>query len=269
MKHVAVDRSTKNVLLISVVIVNVYTILSVADIINTYVEEGWINSMTMLTEKFSNILQLYVLLHHGILLGYIDNCLSKLNKQLECGEINNKFVYIYYQLTQVLQQANVLYGPPIFCVLFCIVLLNSMAGLTIMQFTKLYGFNEFIVLYLVSNGILLMCISAFLYFVICERVCKTARETRRIILEYSTTKPENKEVDMLFQQCLVMSLNINICRMFDLDLNAFFILLVGIFLNAIVLYQIEFGSELKHYSFDDYEFSDFSFSDFNDIFNEY
>ncbi|KNC33666.1 hypothetical protein FF38_08777 [Lucilia cuprina] len=63
----------------------------------------------------------------------------------------------------------------------------------------------------------------YLYYVMCDRLCETMKETDNIILEYST-RSQNNEVERFILGRLMLRPKINICGMFVVDLNSFLLI---------------------------------------------
>ncbi|XP_037824402.1 uncharacterized protein LOC119612643 [Lucilia sericata] len=240
--------NTKIIMIINIIIMTANSLITLIKIVPILLEEAWVYAVIVFWDGYLYALQHYAMLHHGLILSYINYCFSQLNEKLQYGKVEPPLANVYFRLSKVLQELNALYGSTIFSMLLSILLTNSISTYGILINIK-NGENFLEYEYLLPASVLIfMSIDLYLYFLICDRVNETARETQRVILEY-TIRNNNQEVELLFLGRLVLGSNINICRMFDIDLNSFFVLVGGIVLNAIILFQIHY-TKLIELSYD-------------------
>ncbi|KNC23437.1 hypothetical protein FF38_13323 [Lucilia cuprina] len=244
----AYEENTKIIMIVNITIMTANSLVTIIKIVPILQEGAWMYAVIVFWHGYLYALQHYAMLHHGLILSYINHCLFQLNNQLRYEEVKPPLANVYFRLSKVLQEVNRLYGPTIFSMLLSILLTNSISTYTIIIYIKNgENFLEYEHLMQVSV-LLLISIDLYLYFLICDRINETAGETQRVILEYNI-RNYNEEVELLYLGRLVMRLNINICRMFDIDLSSLFALIGGIVLNAIVLFQIHY-TLLIEYSYD-------------------
>lgn len=181
-------------------ICNISIMLSYAIYYNYYVVcdlfyGRWINFMSSISDGFFKVLERYIMFKHSIMLYYISYCFSKLNKQLENRDVTKSFANIYYKLTLLLGQVNIVNSPIIFFTLFsqllafCTYMHMLVMVILSKNMYKYINFTDFIM-----RGLLIF--SLFFYFLICECVYETINKTRDILTEYYSTGESNEEVDL-------------------------------------------------------------------------
>ncbi|KNC29760.1 hypothetical protein FF38_05228 [Lucilia cuprina] len=192
-QHISADKNT-----VTIVKLNILIMLtnSLANIINigTAWQTDWFYVFQCTFEGYLYAMQHYMILHHGLILSYIEYCVSKLNNQLQHGTVKRPFAKVYFQLARVLQDVNVVYGPAIVSMLLGILLINAAFVYEIIIDINFLEYDaiviEFSFLFVIPT---LSCFNTYLYFLICHRTYETMKETQRIILDY-VTRRENQEV---------------------------------------------------------------------------
>ncbi|KAM7343847.1 uncharacterized protein ACRADG_010757 [Cochliomyia hominivorax] len=196
----------------------------------------------MFEESLKNyfiIMLFYVLLHHVLILHYINYCFSKLNAQLKYDQVLVPFANIYLQLSVILEEINNINGPTIFIVLFAVIL--SITFYIYEVFDLMYNIffirNHDVLIHFVV--FIWLSIDMFLYYLFCDLVHGTTKNTREIILEYCIRK-QNLEVETINLGLLILENNVNICDLFKVNLSSFFDMCVEIVGLAIILVQMDF-----------------------------
>ncbi|XP_065367019.1 putative gustatory receptor 22b [Calliphora vicina] len=236
----SVDKNIKNVLTLNIILVSANILGTTISLVPALIKGDFWSLMDVYLQSYLMDMQHYIMLHHGFILCYLNNLFSKLNNQLHSKRVEPCLASIYFQLTMLLQQVNVIYGPAIFTILLCLLLTISIFGYGIIIFMNLINYEIFIYQYLLTcSAMILLCIDMYLYFLICDRVYETSRETQRILLEFSTGQ-KNQEVESVCLGRLLLRHNINICGMFNVDLSSLFAMIAQIILYTIILIQIDY-----------------------------
>ncbi|KAI8118385.1 hypothetical protein FF38_05227 [Lucilia cuprina] len=193
LQDISADKNVINILILNIIIMMANSLANLVNI-GLVCQIDWYFVMQSIFEGYLYTMQHYMIFHHGLLLSYINHCFTKLNNQLQHEEVKQPFANVYYQLSTVMQEVNVTYGPVIFIMLMGVLLLNIIFVSMIMEATKSIPVIEFFVecLYLFTVPTL-SCLNTYLYFLICDRIYETTEETKRIILEF-VTRAENQEV---------------------------------------------------------------------------
>lgn len=209
-------------------------------------------------------LQHYILLHHGFILYYINNCFSKLNCLLDHGQVHEPLANIYLKLSSLLHEINNIYGSIIMIILFSQVISISL---------QFYGLVElfYVNIYLSTNHLLelivntLLLVNVFLYYVICNQLCDTTKDTGQILKQYST-RDQNQEVlvnyfimivmilnisfylqvEMIYLHRFIWMPNISVYGLFSIDLASSFTLIEHIILFSIILIQMDYNKLMKY-----------------------
>ncbi|KAI8116209.1 hypothetical protein CVS40_11676 [Lucilia cuprina] len=161
-------------------------------------------------------------------------------KMLQNKQLKRPFTNIYFQLSMLHQQINSLYGPAIFVILVSLLLnysltIYSIISLSIHSDIGIFSFQSiFEIRYCIS-----LFVDMFLYFLICDRMNQTSKETSTILMEYYTRK-QNQEIDCLCLGRSVLQLNINICDIIDIDFKSLLSMLSSIFMFIIIITQVQY-----------------------------
>ncbi|KNC23436.1 hypothetical protein FF38_13320 [Lucilia cuprina] len=232
LQKTSVDGKTKIILIFNIIMMSTNSLATLVIMVPSLLDRDWLSLILDYLDGYCYALEHYIMLHHILLLSYINHCLSLLNNKLRYGPVKRSLVNNYFQLVKLLQEINDIYGPMIFNMFLGILLTSSIYADSILIYIKNGEYKLNLFEYFVQvSALLLMWINLYLYFLICDRVNETSRETTIIILEYSTRSNDNQEVELLFLEHLVLRLKINICGMFDLDLSSFFAFVAAIFLQ--------------------------------------
>lgn len=190
--NISADRTLEGFKVLNIFIILIHGLYSTYIIIRCVSYKQWFLLMDEFSILFLSAMENYIMFHHILILCYINNCFIQLNNQLKHEDIQESFGHIFYRLSLLLQQANHLKGPIICFVLFSQLVKISLNGLLILQFIlfeQLYAKLDI----LIDN--IVLTLNIFLYFIICDRVHRTTRETNRLLMEY-TTKISNREVKL-------------------------------------------------------------------------
>ncbi|KAM7341790.1 uncharacterized protein ACRADG_009448 [Cochliomyia hominivorax] len=239
--HISADETIKYS-----VILNIFNVMahSMCFVLNAFVYKvngkPWFDVMSTCFLNYFLAMQHFIMLHHVLVLSYINHCFKKLNVQLHRQQVTEYFARIYYKISLLLEQVNHLNGPLIFFVLVSLLLANSIYAyglilydfnIRLLSYDLLFDFCTFII----------FCMDIFLYFLICDRVKNTTNESAYILMEYSVNKNQ-QETEIVALGRLTMELDVNICGFFSIDLEALNTLITEIVTLTIILIQIEYFS---------------------------
>lgn len=127
------------------------------------------------------------MLHHGILLCHLLECLSLINNQLRQNLMDPKLSLIFAQLRSLLPRLNVIYSPVMLCLQLCLIVSNSMVGYIGLLMLMLPELKAQHYMYMFGNGFyLIVLVHMYTYFVICQRVQDTVQEIDDILIESIT-----------------------------------------------------------------------------------
>ncbi|KAM7344120.1 uncharacterized protein ACRADG_010953 [Cochliomyia hominivorax] len=190
------NENIKNILVFNIIIIMFYNFCIFLTLLPLIAYGDWWTVMDIFLESYIVGMQHYVLLHHAFMLCYINYCFAKLNKLLEHQQMQEGLARIHLKYSLLLQQVNSINGPVIFLILVSLLVTNSLyiCG-TLMSIYE----NRDIITSLISEYLKEICIllslfiDMFLYFLICERICGTTKETGRILMEYNA-RTQNHDV---------------------------------------------------------------------------
>ncbi|KAM7342294.1 uncharacterized protein ACRADG_009760 [Cochliomyia hominivorax] len=231
---------SEEILCLNILVIVFYSLCSLITFFIYPSKGDWGHMVLLCSENYITLMQTYVMLHHVITLCYINICFSKLNQQLEQGQILELFANIYFKLSLLLKEVNEINGPVIFSVLSCLLLSNSFY--IFISLVLMISFPE-IFLYTFILGLvilILICIHIFLYFLICELVHRTTTDSGRILMLYNVRNKHYLEIEMVCLGRLLLNLNINICGLFSISFSSLFTLILEIITLIIILIQFDY-----------------------------
>lgn len=133
----------------------------------------------------------FILFHHSFILCYINHGIKKLNNQLKTLEVQESLADIYIKLTLILQQINTIFTPTILGVMLYLILEIALSLFeTIAVFIEDGIYFQYILEY---SAEYIFLSDIILYFVICDNIYKTGKETEEILRAYNL-KQNSKEV---------------------------------------------------------------------------
>ncbi|KNC33659.1 hypothetical protein FF38_08778 [Lucilia cuprina] len=214
---------------------NLNILSNIYEMIEAILEGDWYN---IFLYNYVQAMIQNIMFYHGLTLYYMNDCFRKLNEVLQSGRVAPPFEKIYFTMGLFLEKVNNIFGPYILWALLSLLLTNAIYFnaiiLILITIPKaLYTKISFLIM------VLFLCTDMYLYYHICESMCQTMRETNKLLLEYSDNN-ENYVVERFIFGRLTQRSKINICRMFNLDLNSLFQLVTEIILAIILLTQLTF-----------------------------
>lgn len=158
--------------------------------------KSWITLLETCVFNLFSLMENYIMIHHIFILCYIKNCFTKLNNELRIGEIHEAFAKIYLRISLLMREVNIINGPLIFLVLFCQLMQISIYIQMMFELFATSGY--FFIMDLVMPFIIAtIFLNIFLYFLICDQLYNTLKETGDILLLYDASK-ENQVPEIYF-----------------------------------------------------------------------
>ncbi|KAM7343846.1 uncharacterized protein ACRADG_010756 [Cochliomyia hominivorax] len=188
-------------------------------------------------------LQHFVMWHHEVLLCYLHENFSKLNYQLEHQQFDPKLSLIYFQLTQLFAELNIIYSPVIIWLQLCLIVTNAIVGyISTLYFTSSIVENSTYDFLLGGKLYLLLCVHMFLYFMLGDRAVQTTRKTS-FILKFSNIRENYSEIELISLNLLLSKVRVSIRGMFNINLSSLFSIIAQTVLLTIVLVQVEIQNQ--------------------------
>lgn len=137
------------------------------------------------------------MLHHGLLLGWLEEYFVMINQQIEQKSFKPQLVRVYGQLLVLKDQLNAIYSPIVLCILLSLLLSNSMGGYIALLQLMLPQLHSPSYAYLFgSKFYILLLFHLYSYYTICHRVEATIGEINFTLYEYTTERCGNYERDV-------------------------------------------------------------------------
>lgn len=188
--HMVADKNMKIYLILQIFMILPYSIYK--SIIEKYDEQLNFKYFLLVYCHFSyTILPYYVLWHHGVILNYINNIFINLNNELQCREVQENFSKFYIKTLCLLQQVNDINSSMVFNMLLFLVTIHGYFFFG--MYNYLMSLEIFLEYYMQIVSNIFEYIAIFLYFLICERITGTVRDTGRILMERCNIN-QNQEV---------------------------------------------------------------------------
>lgn len=191
----SINKISKFCQILTIVLIYMLGIYNAHAIFTNLRYEEWYDVLNDSMFHYFAILENYVMLQHSFIVSYIANCFSRLNFLKRNRQICKDFGRIYYELSLVLKEVNILNGPCVLGVLLSQIIqialnvINMFENILVMN-----TMNDIYFMDLITPGItMIQSTNIFLYFTICNRIYWTTEETGRIIREYYVDQ-ENLEV---------------------------------------------------------------------------
>ncbi|KAM7342654.1 uncharacterized protein ACRADG_009989 [Cochliomyia hominivorax] len=181
---------------------------------------------------YFSVVQHYILFRHGLILCYINDYFTKLNRHLKQTPVNGVDVRVYMQLSSILKKVNVINGPIVFTVIVSQVLTYSRYIFHTIVLIKNLLDPTYIWLHL---SFIIYISEVFLYFYICEKIKVTTKETGIILRNFHEMENQQKMETICYGR-LLMHLDVKVCG-FTIDFSRLFGIAAEIITLAIVLIQ--------------------------------
>lgn len=190
------DKTTKVFQILTIILIFMFGFYNVYMVILHLIQKNWYGILEDCIFHYFVIMEYYIMVHHSFILCYIGNCFSKLNNDIKNEPLRKPFGRIYFELSLILQEVNILYGPCIAAVLLSQIIqialnvINMFDAIMFMNIVNKIIYVDLIIPCLIT----LQSINIFLYFKICDHIGCIARKTGSILMEY--VDKENPEVYM-------------------------------------------------------------------------
>lgn len=202
LQHSSVDKCTNKILIVQISILFALTVYRLGDCIIYIIEGYWWNATVNYLDFNFTWLSHYILWHHGFILCYINYIFLKLNTQLDYYdqvlEMKQSFAEIYIENYCILQKWNTINSFSVFIALLQVLVSQIFSIFEVVHYIVIVNMTSNIdILHVINLSVSMFeLINIFLYYLICERISKTLKDTGRIIMEYSTRK-QNREVNKI------------------------------------------------------------------------
>ncbi|KAM7342565.1 gustatory receptor 10b [Cochliomyia hominivorax] len=241
--HRSADGTVNIALIINIFNIMAHCLCLILNLITLLLRNSsWLLIITNCSENYFIAMEHYTMLHHALILSYINHSFKMLNNQLLYEEVEKSFLKTYVTFSSLLQQVNNANGPLIFLVLVSLLLAESMYAYSIILFQLFIGHND-LESFIELCTFIIFSINIYLYFLICDRLQNTTKETGQILMELCGRDNDHQEVEFLVLRRLTVKLNVNICGLFTIDLGALFILISEVVTLKIIIVQIEYWTK--------------------------
>lgn len=195
LSNISVDIIMEILKFINIFVIFIHAIYIFYKIIMEVYFSNWPDVIDSLSNNFFIAIENYIMLHHSLILSYMNNCFAIINYQLKYENILQPFANIYLQLAGLLKEINILKGPLIIAVLICQLMHISLNAYNMFLFILSIIIKSDLLFeeYIEAFIIIILSNNVILYFVICDRVYRTLRKLDATLLEYNLKK-HNHEV---------------------------------------------------------------------------
>lgn len=202
LQHSSVDKCTNKILIVQISILFALTVYRLGDCIIYIIEGYWWNATVNYLDFNFIWLSHYILWHHGFILCYINYIFLKLNTQLDYYdqelEMKQSFAEIYIENYCILQKWNTINSFSVFIALLQVLVSQIFSIFEVVHYIVIVNMTSNIdILHVINLSVSMFeLINILMYYLICERISKTLKDTGRITMEYSTRK-QNREVNKI------------------------------------------------------------------------
>lgn len=194
--QLSTDKTTKVFQILTIILIFMFGFYNIYMVILHLIQNKWYGILEDCIFHYFVIMEYYIMMHHSFILCYIGNCFSNLNNDIRNERIRRAIGRIYFELSLILQELNILYGPCIAAVLLSQIIqialnvINMFDAIMFMNIVNKIIYVDLIIPCLIT----LQSINIFLYFKICDHIGCVARKTGSILMEY--VDKENPQVYM-------------------------------------------------------------------------
>lgn len=197
--YIPINETSKVLIIINILSLGTQTFCVILILVPHLFKDQLFNIMDICLQHYLLAMQQYILLQHAFILSYFNYCYSKLNTKLQYFLIQETYAQIYIKISLILQKINNHNEVLIFLVLISLFLKISLYlyGTILFAYEIHSNFSKYSYDFILElNIFIFLCINIFLYFLICERLCETTKESRRILMDYNVQSC-NQEVGLL------------------------------------------------------------------------
>lgn len=192
---ITLDKSIEILLSLNILIMFVVGILKSYELIDYIIEYDIFEVDNIICTLTFTAIEHHIMFHHNFLLSYFTNGFIKLNNQLRNEQDLKTFLQSYVKISMLLEQFNILNGPFILVVLF-----SQLIGISI-NICAMIHFLLMLNLLMTKQvmqtfTLFIITVNIILYFVLCDRLYRTIKETDEILMEYCA-RQLNPEVLLL------------------------------------------------------------------------
>ncbi|KAM7352906.1 uncharacterized protein ACRADG_005240 [Cochliomyia hominivorax] len=185
--------------------------------------------------SYFEVMEQYILFQHSLIICYINNYFRKLNNHLKCMPVGKRHARIYLQLSLILKEVNAINGSIVLIAIVSIVF----------EFAKYFHYTLSFELHTTWNyrhyldifDVTVCSTGIFLYFLNCENLKNTTKETGLILMEQSEMEDYKKLETFCFGR-LMMELDVKIYGFLTIDLSALFSIVSAFVTLTIILIQV-------------------------------
>lgn len=197
--YIPINETSKVLIIINILSLGTQTFCVILILVPHLFKDQLFNIMDICLQHYLLAMQQYILLQHAFIISYFNYCYSKLNTKLQYFLIQETYAQIYIKISLILQKINNHNEVLIFLVLISLFLKISLYlyGTILFAYEIHSNFSKYCYDFILElNIFIFLCINIFLYFLICERLCETTKESRRTLMDYNI-KSWNQEVGLL------------------------------------------------------------------------
>lgn len=182
--NTTLNKTTEIIQILNILVIFVCGIYYIYKIIDSLLANYTFKNVNANVVDIFTIVEMFIMFHHNFILNYMAKGFSKLNNHLKTAQELTTFPMVYLKLSKLLEQVNILNGPLIFLVLFAQLIDIAIYIRTMFQFLPVINTLPFVNILSIP---MLFIISAnfILYFVLCDRLYRTTKETGEILKEYN------------------------------------------------------------------------------------
>ncbi|KAM7343113.1 uncharacterized protein ACRADG_010260 [Cochliomyia hominivorax] len=233
-----VNETIKHAITLNMFIIMVRSLHSVSNIAVKVIKKelSWNILVSSCYINYFAVMELYIFFHHGLILCHINDYFTKLNDHLKYAPVLKIHANVYLHLSRILKEVNAINGSAVFYTIVSEVVSYSKYIFNIILYDSGKALNH--QHYWAFFSCIICSSLIYLYFLICERVKNTTKETGIILME--NRKKENQQtIENICFGRLVMELNVQVWGFFVIDLSALFAIVSAIINFTIVLIQSE------------------------------
>lgn len=182
--NTTLNKTTEIIQILNILIIFVSGVYYIHKVIDSLLANYTFKNVNANVVDIFTIVEMFIMFHHNFILNYMAKGFAKLNNHLKTAQELTTFPMMYLKLSKLLEQVNILNGPLIFLVLFAQLIDIAIYIRTMFQFLPVINTLPFVnilsipMLFIISTNFIL-------YFVLCDRLYRTTKETGEILKEYN------------------------------------------------------------------------------------
>lgn len=268
--QLTLDTTAERFQIVNILLIFLLGYYNIYDITSELLNEKWSSFWQKSLYTIYPLMENYIMIHHIFILCCLKKCYSKLNNELKSGKIRNSFARIYIDTSFLLREVNILNGPIIFLVILSQLVQIPLNAHIQFEYFVMNG-AIFIFDYLLLLFIMSLALNIFLYFLICDQLYKTIKETGEILRLYDAKNENHQVIELFFsntitellkflfylqietvcRERLIFKPNIIICDLFTVDLGSLTVLINEIIKFSVILIQLNYVQNMNYKEEDD------------------